>query len=133
LTYVGQGLATQQPPEQVRKVHPHAGAQAMPAPDPRVYVQQFELGITLVLFELDLCQACIPGGRKQAARDILDLWSLNRLYRGAEPPKLEWVLSSSSHCESRQNLALMTQGCIRELATAFTGDEFLDHNVRRIN
>src|SRR5450432_2405644 len=98
----------------------------MKPPNSRVYVQQFELTISRILFELHFDKSIVVDSLQKAFCDFFDLGELYRLNIGSRPAKFSRMLAHSSRYQCTRCLAIAKKGTVRVLSRSIPWNDLLN-------
>src|SRR5207302_6377467 len=109
-------------PEQVREVRTGAPAQRVPAPHPRIDIEQLVAAITQVQLVFDFDDASIAKLREQAPGRLLDLRPFNRFNVGTGTTEVHRVLPRALRYRPCKGVPIQAQRRVRELSVATARD-----------
>src|SRR5438093_10274358 len=105
----------------------------MPAPDPRVHIEQLVAAGPRVALELDLHKSTEAHRLEQAFGEAFQLGEVQGLHERARAPKLDRPLPRTTRHERGHRPARRAHGRVRELNGAAPGNELLNDDERWIH
>ena len=81
----------------------------MVAPRTCVHVEQLECAVAFVPLILELDQAVVLDGAKEASRELLQLWQLDRLDKRACAPKIDGMLAETLRRHAGADAAVLIE------------------------
>src|SRR5690242_13141359 len=102
-------------PEEIGIVHASETAQAVPTPNSRIDVEQFQFSVSVIAFEFNFDEARISNCRYEWLRCRRDGRVIDCLHKGAGAPEVHGKLPDTPCGERRERLAVLAERSVRKL------------------